>query len=404
MTSINAPGPVREDGQRDRPPPNGSRKRSFDLCVGAVLLGMVSGVAAADDGAPYRIYVTNERSGDLSIIDGRTHEAIDRVALGKRPRGIEAGHDGAWLYIALSGSSPAGPGIDDGALPAPDKTADGIGVFSIADRKVNHIIRGVSDPEQVAIGRDGEWLYIASEDTGSAVIAHSGDGQILTSVSVGSEPEGVAVAPDGRLVYVTSESSNSVAVIDTATRQLVATIPVGTRPRSVVFSPDGRRAYVANEIDATISVIDTATRQSIDTIMLPGTNARPMGLAVAPNGSKLYVTTGRGTQLIAIALPSHDVLGAVEVGLRPWGVALSPDGRFAYTANGPSNDVTVVATDGLRVVGHIPVGVGPWGIAVLPVVREPPTPFSGTSLAALEQPEELNRGRLQTRRKGDEHD
>ena len=37
---------------------------------------------------PYLVYVTNEGSGDLSVIDPNKSEAIDRIELGKRPRGI----------------------------------------------------------------------------------------------------------------------------------------------------------------------------------------------------------------------------------------------------------------------------------------------------------------------------
>jgi len=54
----------------------------------------------------------------------------------------------------------------------------------------------------------------------------------------------------------------------------------------------------------------------------------------------------------------------VPVGQRPWGIALTPDGRKLYTANGPSNDVTVVDTDRLTVIKKIPVGKIPWGVAI----------------------------------------
>jgi YVTN family beta-propeller protein len=54
----------------------------------------------------------------------------------------------------------------------------------------------------------------------------------------------------------------------------------------------------------------------------------------------------------------------VPVGARPWGIALSPDGQRLYTANGSSNDVTVVDTSSLRVVKKIPVGQGPWGVVL----------------------------------------
>src|SRR5690606_39229664 len=52
----------------------------------------------------YRVLVTNERSGDLSVIDGATREVLATLPLGKRPRGLKISPDGKLLYVALSGS------------------------------------------------------------------------------------------------------------------------------------------------------------------------------------------------------------------------------------------------------------------------------------------------------------
>jgi YVTN family beta-propeller protein len=68
----------------------------------------------------YRVYVTNEASGDLSVIDAGKHEVIATVKLGKRPRGIHASADGKTIYVALSGSPFAPPGVDESKLPPPD--------------------------------------------------------------------------------------------------------------------------------------------------------------------------------------------------------------------------------------------------------------------------------------------
>src|SRR4051812_25502195 len=57
----------------------------------------------------YLIYVTNERSGDLTVIDGETRKPVGTIPVGKRPRGIIASHDGKYLYVALSGSAISGP-------------------------------------------------------------------------------------------------------------------------------------------------------------------------------------------------------------------------------------------------------------------------------------------------------
>jgi YVTN family beta-propeller protein len=69
---------------------------------------------------------------------------------------------------------------------------------------------------------------------------------------------------------------------------------------------------------------------------------------------------------------TNAIVGTVAVGKRPWGIALTPDGRKLYTANGPSNDVAVVDTQTLKVIGRIPVGQVPWGVAVAAAPGKPP--------------------------------
>ena len=80
-----------------------------------------------------RLYVTNENSGDLSVIDTATRRVIATIPLGKRPRGIKVSPDGATLYVALSGSPMAPPGTDERTLPPPDRKADGIGVVDVKE-------------------------------------------------------------------------------------------------------------------------------------------------------------------------------------------------------------------------------------------------------------------------------
>ena len=45
-------------------------------------------MAAVTEPPALGLYVTNEQSGDLSIIDVATKEVVGTVKLGKRPRGI----------------------------------------------------------------------------------------------------------------------------------------------------------------------------------------------------------------------------------------------------------------------------------------------------------------------------
>src|ERR1700689_1546834 len=102
-----------------------------------------------------RIYVTNEVGGDLTVIDSGNYNVLATVPLGKRPRGIHSSPDHKTIYVALSGSPIAGPDVDESTLPPPDKSADGIGVYDVAQNKVVRTIHGGSDPENFDVSQGG---------------------------------------------------------------------------------------------------------------------------------------------------------------------------------------------------------------------------------------------------------
>jgi YVTN family beta-propeller protein len=177
----------------------------------------------------YGVYVTNEISGDLSVIDPATHRQIGTVRLEKRPRGIRVAPGRGELYIALSGSPISPPGTDESKLPPPDRAADGIGVVNVRTLTMGTILRGPQDPEQTSVSADGARLYVANEDKGTASVLEISSGKTIAEFAVGGEPEGVTTSPDGRFVYVTSEEDNQVSVIDTAVNRVTRQFKVTTR-------------------------------------------------------------------------------------------------------------------------------------------------------------------------------
>ena len=63
--------------------------------------------------------------------DPEAGTVVERIAVGKRPRGIRLSRDGKQLLVALSGSPIAGPGVDESKLPPPDRAADGVFYYSV---------------------------------------------------------------------------------------------------------------------------------------------------------------------------------------------------------------------------------------------------------------------------------
>ena len=90
-----------------------------------------------------------------------------------------------------------------------------------------------------------------------------------------------------------------------------------------------------------------------------------MGIAVAPDGKRVYVSTGRGKSVVVIDMDRDEVCGTIpDVGARPWGICITPDGRTLYTANGPSNDVSAIDVAEMKVTARIPAGDSPWGLSL----------------------------------------
>jgi YVTN family beta-propeller protein len=330
------------------------------------LVVLLSGCGRVGPGGDYRIYVTNEISGDLTVIDSGPMEVVATIPLGKRPRGIHASPDGKTIYVALSGSPPAPPGVDESTLPPPDKNADGIGVFDVAQNKMVKMLKGGSDPENFDVSFDGKTIYVSNEDASGVSFIDIASGAITKTIRTGEEPEGVKLTPDGKLIYSTAEGDGTVSVIDPAAGTLMTTFKVGHRPRNVVFLPDGKHAYVNAENDGSIVLLDTVKNEKISPIVLgtPG-EVKPMGLALSLDASKLYVSTGRGHKVFVVDTATHQPTGSFEVGQRPWGLAISPDGKILFTANGPSNDVSVVDLGTQTVTKKIKTTGGPWGVLVL---------------------------------------
>jgi YVTN family beta-propeller protein len=126
---------------------------------------------------------------------------------------------------------------------------------------------------------------------------------------------------------------------------------------------------VSLENDGAIAVVDGKQHKFMRLIQLQGTGntpkPRPMGIAVHPDGSVVYVTAGSFGSLFLVDPAKNVSTGAMPVGQRPWGVGILPDGKTIYTANGPSNDVSIVDLATKQVVKKIAAGDRPWGIAVI---------------------------------------
>ena len=92
-----------------------------------------------------RVFVSNERGNDVTVLDSDTLEVIGHYPVGARPRGIAISPDGKELYVCAS---------DD----------DLVRVFDPQTMQETHTLPSGPDPELFVLHPSGNPLYIANED------------------------------------------------------------------------------------------------------------------------------------------------------------------------------------------------------------------------------------------------
>jgi YVTN family beta-propeller protein len=115
-----------------------------------------------------------------------------------------------------------------------------------------------------------------------------------------------------------------VSVIATATNTVTATIPVGDFPFGVAVTPDGSKVYVTNS--NSVSVIATPTNTVTATIPVGG-----LGVAVTPDGSKVYVANHGSNSVSVINTATNTVTATIPVGNVPFAFGVFIQPRFAGT-------------------------------------------------------------------------
>ena len=184
----------------------------------------------------------------------------------------------------------------------------------------------------------------------------------VATVSLPAAPTGIAVNGTGTRLYVATMGNEVRSYTAAATPVLQKTIPVGPRPYGVAFLANGLKAYVAraNGVD----VIDMGSETVVASIPMFGT---PLAIVSHPNSSRIYISAGtlNGTLIVVDTATNTIPLGGIiSVGKFPSGVAITPDGSRIYVASEDAGTVTEIASASLTVSATITGFSRPYGLSV----------------------------------------
>ena len=299
-------------------------KNSHLLVICGIVFSLLSSLSHATTG---RIFVTNERSNTLSVINGETLEVEATVEVGERPRGIGLSPDGKELYVAASNENK-------------------IVVIDPDSLEILRSFQSGSDPETFAVHPNGN-IYISNEDDAKASVFDPKTGNLLSEIKVGLEPEGVAISPNGEYVIVTSESTNMLHIIKAADNTIENNVLVGARPRAATFTQDSAIAFATAEISGEVKKVDVKAGKILIQASTGDSKSKPKDILLNMDESLVYVAGGRANAVIVMDAETLEIKKKIPVGKRVWGLAMTKDKKRLFTTDGVSGTVSVIDTDSL---------------------------------------------------------
>jgi YVTN family beta-propeller protein len=171
----------------------------------------------------------------------------------------------------------------------------------------------------------------------------------------------VGASPVVLEAFVPDFGNGTVLRVNTVTEEFTS-IGVGPLPFGVAVLPDGSRVYVTNQGDNSVSVISVAEGKTLATITV---GRFPLGIAVAPDGKRVYVANSRDVTLSVIDTSTNTLLSSIRVGARPRGVAVDPRSSRVYFTS-TDDHVGMVDLSTGHVTSRQGAGVDPYGLVVSP--------------------------------------
>jgi YVTN family beta-propeller protein len=285
--------------------------------------------------SPVLVYVANQASGKVTVIDAATDSVVavvDFTTMGfsahPKPHHVVVERDGSYWYVSLVG---------DNAVVKLDRA--------------NHVVAKAETvtPGLLAIDPKSDLLYATRSM--SAVNAPARIAVINRKTMTPEEvevlvprPHGLAVAPDGRHAYIGSLGANQIAVYDANKEQVsIVEVPGGDTSQVIVqlaVSPDGKTLVATAQLTGKLLVFDLANPAKPTLRQRVNTGDWPWLVSFTPDGAEVWVPNQRSNDVTVVDAKHWTVATTVKGDFaQPDGIGISADGKLVFVANHNTDNV-----------------------------------------------------------------
>jgi YVTN family beta-propeller protein len=324
------------------------------------------------------VYVPNNRSDTVTVIDPTTFKILRTVPVGKDPQHVVPSWDLTKLFVTNNAEgrtdgtlTPIDPvtGEFGTAIPVDDPynmyyTPDGKSAIVVAeafkrldlrDPTTWKVQRTIDTPQCGGINHadfsgDGTYVVFTCEFDAAIIKVDWRAGTVLGKITFGksqaeSMPQDVRVGPDGQTFYVADMIKDGVAVVDGDSFTQKGFVKTGIGTHGIYPSRDGTKMYIANRGQNTVfgvpkgkgnvSVLDPKTNTVVGTWAVPNGGSPDMG-NLSPDGSQLWLSGRYDDEVYVFDTNTGALIQRIPTGQKaPHGLVWWPQpGRYSLGHTG----------------------------------------------------------------------
>ena len=302
-------------------------KNNTLLSGNAACFGGFGPRAAVWDSMNGDIYVTNEDSGNVSVISGSTNRAVATISLGTTVFGVTYDSRSGDIYVTDSGSNKV----------------------SVISGRTNTVVATIpvgSDPEGAVYDSANGDVYITNVESNTVSVTSGANYTVVATIPVGSEPGDAAYDSGNGEIYIADVNcvaspcgQGYLSVVSGSTNRVVANIDVGPAPGGVAFDSGNGDIYVTSGLSDYVSAIAGNTNRIVTNISVGNDSD---GVAYDSGNGDIYVTNGLSDYVSVISGSTNWAEVAIQVGAFPIGAAYDNQSGNVYIINDASGSVSII--------------------------------------------------------------
>ena len=227
-----------------------------------------------------------------------------------------------------------------------------VGVVDLNERKVQHVVTGLKEPQGVAYVPSSDTLFVANAGDGSVLLFRGANYEAAGRIELGDDADNIRVDAASNRVFV-GYGNGALAVIDPATNGKIADIQLPAHPESFQLARSDRRIFVNVPKARAIAVIDRfASKQTASWTIENGSN---FPMALDENSGRVLVASRNPAQVNVFSIRDGSTIATIDACGDSDDLFFDAKRQRVYLSCGDGYlDVFDAQSDAYRRVAHIP--------------------------------------------------